>query len=76
MSLWIWVELSLFPRESSHVSHACAKYFCDGRLLPPFLEKFLYAHQATDRFVQEKEEVQELHHLLWCSQQGRNCVVL
>jgi hypothetical protein len=29
-----------------------------------FNEKFLYAHQATDWFIQEREKVQELHYLL------------
>jgi hypothetical protein len=33
-----------FPRESSQVSYACAEYSWDGKLLPPFLEKFIYAH--------------------------------
>jgi hypothetical protein len=28
------------------------------------LENFLYAHQATDLFIQEREKVQELHYLL------------
>jgi hypothetical protein len=36
MSLWIWVELFLFPRESSQVSQARAKYSWDGRFSPPF----------------------------------------
>jgi hypothetical protein len=29
-----------------------------------FNEKFLYAHQATDLFIQEREKVQDLHYLL------------
>jgi hypothetical protein len=28
------------------------------------LENLLYAHQATDGFIQEREKVQDLHYLL------------
>jgi hypothetical protein len=32
-----------------------------------FNKKFLYAQQATDWFIQEREKVQDLHYLLSCS---------
>jgi hypothetical protein len=57
---------SLFPRESSRIGHACADYSWDDRLLPPSSWKFLYAQQATDWFIQEREKFQELQYLLSC----------
>jgi hypothetical protein len=64
MSPWIQEEFTLFPRKSSQIGHACADILEMTGFCLHLLENFLYAQQATDWFIQEREKVQELHYLL------------
>jgi hypothetical protein len=64
MSPWIQEEFSLFPRNHLElVMHVRIILEMSGCCLHP-LENLLYAHQATDWFIQEREKVQDLHYLL------------
>jgi hypothetical protein len=51
------------PKLVMHVQSILEMVACCLHLL----KNFLYAQQATDWFIQEREKVQELHYLLSCS---------
>jgi hypothetical protein len=48
----------------SKIAHVCADILEMTGCCLHLLENFLYAHQATDWFIQEREKVQGLHYLL------------
>jgi hypothetical protein len=56
ISPWIQEEFSLFPRESSRIGHACVDILEMTGCCLHLPENFMYAHQATNWFIQEREK--------------------